>query len=98
MKTDPNLWRTLRVGDRLRLVEIPRDFLNWDALHLETKQAYEYLLKRRRPVTVYVIDEWGLPWVSFRLRDAEGHKRHESMAMNHGGIVTVSARPIRRRE
>lgn len=87
MKTAPELWRRLRVGDRIRLVEIPLDFLDWKALHLETKQAYRYLLKRRRPVTVYQIDEYGLPWVQFRFGRGDGRMRHDFLAMNHGGIA-----------
>jgi len=92
METDPELWRRLCVGDRIRLVKIPLDFLDWPALHLETKQAYRYLLNRRRPVTVWQIDEYGMPWVEFRFRDRSGRLRHDTMAMNHGGIVLVKPR------
>jgi hypothetical protein len=89
-KTDPELWRRLRVGDRIRLVDL--DSLNWHTLHLETKQAYKYLLNRRRPVTVYKVDEDGLPWVHFRFRGSNGSLRYDSMAMNHGGMVIVKPR------
>ena len=92
MKTDPELWRQLRVGDRVRLVEIPLNFLDWPALHLETKQAYRHLLARRKPVTVYQIDEYGLPWVQFRFRGKNGRMRYDYLAVNHGGIVKVKPR------
>ncbi len=95
--TDPDLWRSLRVGDRIRLVEIPLDFLDWKSLQLETKQAYKYLLKRRGPVTVYEIDECGMPWVKFQFRGRNGRVRHDYMAMTHGGIVLVARRTNRRR-
>lgn len=95
-KTDPGLWRRLRVGDRIRLVKIPLDFLDWKALHLETKQAYQYLLKRRRPVVVYQIDEYGLPWVQFRFRRGD-RMRHDFLAVNHGGIVIVAPRQKHRK-
>lgn len=85
--TDRELWRTLRIGDRIRLVSL--DDLKWDTLHLETKQAYKYLLGRRRPVTVYEIDATGLPWVKFRFRGKDGRIRHDFMAINHGGITIV---------
>ena len=88
--TDPELWRRLKVGDRIRLVDL--DSLKWNTLHLETKQAYKYLLNRRRPVVVYKVDEDGLPWVSFRSRGKNGRRRHDHMAMNHGGIVIVKPR------
>jgi len=86
-QTDPELWRSLRVGDRIRLVTL--DSLQWHNLHLETRQAYKYLLNRRRPVTVYEIDDYGLPWVQFRFRMRNGRLRYDFMAMNHGGIAIV---------
>jgi hypothetical protein len=92
MKPDPELWRRLRVGDRIRFVDLGS--LKWNILHRETKQAYKYLRKRRRPVTVYKVDEDGLPWVHFRFRDKRGLGRHY-MAMNHGGIVIVKRRTKR---
>jgi hypothetical protein len=91
-KTDIELWRRLRVGDRIRLVEIPLNFLDWNSLHPETKQAYRYLVKRRSPVTVYEIDEYGMPWVKFQFRGRNGRVRYDHMAMNHGGVVLVTRR------
>jgi len=92
-KTDPELWRRLRIGDRIRLVAIPLDFLDWKSLHRETKQAYKYLLGRRRPVTVWQIDEYGMPWVLFRFREKNGRIGDNSLAVNHEGIVLVRSRP-----
>ncbi len=92
METDPELWHRLRVGDRIRLVAIPLNFLDWSALHIETKEAYQYLLSRRRPVTVYQIDEYGLPWVHFRFRDKGGYMRRDYLAVNHEGIALVKPR------
>jgi hypothetical protein len=90
MKNGPELWRRLRVGDRIRLVKL--DFLNWHTLHIETKQAYKYLLKRRRPLTVYTVDSDGLPWIQFRFRGSRGRLRHDFLAVNHGGLAIVKSR------
>lgn len=46
MDEDPELWRRLRIGDRVRLVRLPKEFFVWSALLPETKQAYKYLLNR----------------------------------------------------
>jgi hypothetical protein len=95
MKTDAALWRRLRVGDRTRLVDIPLKFLDRNPVHLETTQAYKYLVKRRRPVSVYEIDEYGMPWVKFQFRARNGRIRHDYMAINHSGIILVKTRQRR---
>lgn len=95
MKTEPDLWRRLRIGDRIRLAEIPLDGLNWGTLHLETKQAYKYLLKRRKPLTVFKIDEYGLPWIRFQFHGSGGRLRYDFLAVNHGGLVAVKPRKSR---
>jgi hypothetical protein len=92
MKESPELWKRLRVGDRVRLVELPLDFFNWPRLHPETRQAYKILLKRRTPVAVYQIDEFGMPWVAFRSRRKNGRIRHDWLAVNHGGLAIVKPR------
>jgi hypothetical protein len=92
MKDEPELWRRLRVGDRIRLLRLPTDFFDWRSLHRETKEAYRYLLNRRTPLRVFQIDEYGFPWVEFQFRDKSGKMRHDWMAMNHGGIAIVKAR------
>ena len=85
------IWRQLRIGDRIRLVEIPTD-LDWGALLPETKQAYRYLVERRRPLTVFMIDEYGFPWIRFWFRRRNGQIRHDWLAINHGGLAIVKAR------
>lgn len=92
MDTNPQLWRTLKVGDRVRLVRIPTEFLDWTALLPETKRAYRYLARRRRPLVVWMIDEYGFPWVAFRMRGRSGRTEHHAMAFNHGGLALVKPR------
>jgi hypothetical protein len=94
VKTDPDLWTTLKVGDRVRMVEIPTPsgtFRDW-FLHAETRRAYRYLLKRRSPLVVWKLDEYGYPWVRFRFRGKAGRMEHHSMMLNHGGLVIVKPR------
>ena len=99
MKTNPDLWRTLQVGDRVRMVELPTPsgtFREWP-LHAETRRAYRYLLQRTRPLVVCEIDEYGCPWVQFRLcgkqgRANKGRMERHSMMLNHGGLRIVAKR------
>lgn len=93
MSTDPNLWRSFRVGDRIRLVEYPREFLRPGYLIFpETVRVYKKLLKRKSPLRICEIDEWNLPWVQFRFRRRSGAYEWHSLAVNHDGFVRVKSR------
>ncbi len=92
---DPGLWKTLRVGDRVRMIEIPTPsgtFRDWQPLHRDTKRAYSYLLRRKSPLVVFMIDEYGYPWVSFQMRGKSGRRETHTMMLNHGGLVAVKGR------
>src|SRR5437660_3280918 len=74
-------WRKLRVGDRIRLVRLPSEFNQPGYyLHRETRQVYKRLIERRRPLRVYKIDEWGLPWIRCRFRRKDGSWEYNSLA------------------
>ena len=95
MKTKRELWRTLKVGDRVRMVEIPSPsgtFRDWMTMHAETRRAYRYLLQRKHPLTICRIDEYGFPWVKFQFRGRRGRMEYHSMALNHGGLKLVQRR------
>jgi hypothetical protein len=95
MSQTKELWEELRVGDRVRLTEIPAEFFqDGYFLHRDTMRAYKKLLARRRSLRVYKIDEWGLPWVQFRFRRKSGEWEYHSLAINHSGLARV--RPRRR--
>ena len=67
------IWRALKVGDRVRLTEIPPEFLQNDyIIHRNTMRVYRKLVARRRPLRVYQIDKYGCPWVMCRFRLKEG--------------------------
>ncbi len=51
MPVDRPLWKSLRVGDRVRLLEFPPEFLTPGfVLFPETKRVYQKLLRRNRPL------------------------------------------------
>jgi hypothetical protein len=87
------LWRTLRVGDRVRLAEYPPEFLQ-KGYHIlpETVRVYKKLLARGRPLRVFRIDEYGHPWVQCRFRRRDGRWEHHWLAFNHDGLVRVKKR------
>lgn len=86
------LWQELKVGDRIRLVEMPPEFAQPNyLLHPETRLVYRKLLARRRPLRVCEIDENGYPWIHCRLWRRNRREYHWLM-VNHGGIVRVRPR------
>jgi hypothetical protein len=93
MKTDPKLWRRLKIGDRVRIVHVPSDFTRPGyGIHRDTLRAYRRLIERGRPLRVYKIDDWDLPWVQFRFRRKDGRIEYHYLAINHDGLVLVRLR------
>jgi hypothetical protein len=93
MNTDPELWRRLRVDDRVRLVHMPTEFSRPRyQIHRDTLRAYRRLIERRWPLRVCKIDDWKLPWVQFQLRRKDGRIEYHSLAVNHDGLVLVRRR------
>lgn len=93
MAKSKELWQVLRVGDKVRITEVPPEFRQSGYfVHPETMRAYKRLIARRRPLRVARIDEWGLPWVDFRFRRNNGRWEYHSLAINHGGLVKVQPR------
>jgi hypothetical protein len=86
-------WQDLRVGDRIRLVAMPSEFAQIGYyLHPSTRQIYERLIARRRPLRICQIDEFGLPWIDCRFRERNGRWGYHSLAFNHDGWVRVRGR------
>jgi hypothetical protein len=57
-------WQSLRVGDRIRPVSIPSEWLQRGyQLPVETMELWTLLISRRRPIRIFEVDEWGSPWV-----------------------------------
>lgn len=86
-------WRSLRIGDLVRIVRMPsgvdeRGYV----FHKDTRRLYERLIDRRRPVRVYEIDKWGGPWISCRFRDTRGRWEYHSLCINDDSWVRVKHR------
>ena len=88
--------RDLKVGDRVRLVCFPKEYLPRHTLHAATRRLYKYLLKRKRPVLVTEIDEMGLPWIECQLRGRNGRMEHHGLLIGtESGWVKVKRRKKR---
>jgi hypothetical protein len=93
VKTDPKLWKRLKVGDRVRIVHMPNEFSQAGYfVHRHTLRAYRTLIARNRPLRVSEIDGWRMPWVRFQLRRKDGRIEYHSMLFNHDGLVLVQPR------
>jgi hypothetical protein len=88
----PDSWQALRVGDRIRFVQMPTEFARTDSLHPETRAVYQQLIDRRRSVRVHQIDEFDMPWIHCRLRSADGGVEWHYLLINHDGWVRVKPR------
>jgi hypothetical protein len=87
------LWRKSKVGDQIRLTEIPPEFLQVGYyVHLETMRLYKKLLARRRSLRVHEIDKDGFPWIWCRFRRKDGRLEWHKLAFNHGGFMRLTPR------
>ena len=79
--TEP--WRSLRIGDRIRITHIPEEFSDPGYTFFdETRALYEHLIARDEVLTVDEYCEQGLPWVSYEQRMDGGQIVHHSLAVN----------------
>jgi hypothetical protein len=87
------LWRQLKVGDKIRLTEVPREFFQKGYhIHRDTLRVYRILVARRRPLRIWMIDEYRQPWIQCRFRRNDGHWEYHSLAVNHSGLARVKPR------
>jgi hypothetical protein len=87
------LWRELKVGDRVRLKEIPPEFLRKGYyIHRDTMRVYRKLLARGRSLRIREIDEYGSPWIYCKFPRTGGSWEWHSLAFDHDGFVRVKAR------
>jgi hypothetical protein len=81
-----NGWRSLRVGDKIRITCTPSEV--W-APHGETKAQFEYLVHSHLVVKVARIDEMGYPRIEYTRLSDEGAMIYESMMIDHDDVEVV---------
>jgi len=85
--------RDLKVGDRVRLVHLPGEYVQPHTLHRETRRLYKRLLARRRSVRVCKVDELGLPWIKCQFRRKNGRwEYHYLLISTESGWTRVKPR------
>jgi hypothetical protein len=86
-------WRELRVGDRVRIVQLP-SYANLPGrtFHSETRELYERLIARRRSLRIYEVDADGLPWINCRFKLDDGTWEHHYLALNDDSWERVKPR------
>ncbi|MFO0914793.1 MAG: hypothetical protein U0795_17675 [Pirellulales bacterium] len=87
------LWRALRLGDRVRMVHMPNDFsvkTGGYLLHPETEEFYRHLIDESAVLTISKIDAWGVPWIDYTWVRIDGTEELHSLALNHDGLERVS--------
>ncbi len=88
------LWQELKVGDRIRLIEMPPEFLQKGrSLHPDTKRVYERLIDRRQSLRVCEVRDGG-PWIHCRFRRKNGRLERHWLLFNHGGVIRVKQRHV----
>lgn len=92
-------FRRLQVGDWIRILGIPDEFLRpGQCFPQETRELYERLIRLRRRVKVSEIDDLGYPWISYRYRDAAYDWRwHGLMIGEHDLFVRVKKASTKRK-
>lgn len=88
-------FRGLRVGDRVRLVEMPAKYRLGYNIHPETWRLYKRLLARGRSMRICEIDDWGMPWIRCRFRRKNGRWVHHGLGLDEMGWVLVEQRQSR---
>jgi len=84
------VWRSLKVGDRIRIAHMPTEFSQADYfLHEDTRSLYEHLIAEQAVLIVVKTDEWDVPWIDYVWLNG-GTEVHHSLAVNHGGLERVA--------
>jgi len=86
-------WKKLKVNDFIRIVKMPHDANKPNhTFFKETRTLYKKLIKRRRPLRIFKVDEYNIPWINCRLKSANGKWEHHTLAVNDDSWVLVKSR------
>lgn len=82
------LWRNLRIGDRVRVVSWPLG-LDQNLMSEELRDLYMWLIATQQTLTITKIDHIGLPWGEIIIV-LDGEEHVHQFALDHGGLEVVS--------
>jgi hypothetical protein len=85
MNSNPEAWRKLKVGDRVRIVRIP-SFFSDPNCHVPDAQEvlglYHTLIDLGIVLEIDEIDELGHPWISYDLTNDDGEGDCHGLALD----------------
>jgi hypothetical protein len=91
-------WRTLRVGERIRIVRVPIEFDQPGYfVARDTRRLFELLVQRARSHRIAWIDGWGLPYIDLRFRRFRGRRMYEYLGIWEDCWVRVRPRRASRK-
>lgn len=71
----------LKIGDRVKFISLPEEWKEPSyGIHRESRAFMKQLLKRKTPVRVAMIDEFGTPWI-FASTIERGRRHYHSWAI-----------------
>lgn len=89
-------WRTLKVGDRIRIVRLPSaasmSVANGHVLPADTRRFYKRLMALKKRLTISEIDGDGRPWIQCTLRRKGGGLDYHFLAVDDDSWVRVKSR------
>ena len=74
----------LKVGDKIRIVDIPGNGNPNGFLHAQARRVYKKIMARNRPVRIDRIVKQGTPWFTCRFRRKDGVMEHHFLAVCAG--------------
>ena len=91
-------WRTLRVGERIRIVRVPIEFGQPGYfVDPDTRRLFELLVQRGRSHRIAWIDDSGLPYIDLRFRRFRGRRMYEGLGLVEDCWVRVRPRRASRK-
>lgn len=73
--------KNLKIGDKIKILSIPEPHDNY-YLHRETRDIYEKIIKRNKPVKIYDIDKDGIPWFYCKFKKKDGTWHHHYLSVD----------------
>jgi hypothetical protein len=74
--------KSLKVGDKIRIISVPGGGVPGYYIHKGTVRVYKKIIARKRAVRISEIDEGGTPWYTVKLRQKNG-----TWACNHLAVL-----------
>ena len=84
--------KKLKVGDKIRILEVPGKDIPGYFIHKDTVQVYKRIIARKRAVRISSIDEYDQPWYTVKFRRKNGSWEYHWLAVMEGDTNWVRVR------